>query len=275
MNWVGIDFSGNHLQWRQSITADAVWIAQVATDRNRLVAHDLRRVQDLPGKEPPFERLIAFLNDGDFDVAAIDAPFSPPAAFVPAGSRAALLAAVRALPCGDRPFPTGAQLVNLLAPTFAPRGRHVFRAPEQHWRRLGVNTRSMLWNGPRGGAPFGAACLRLLALADRPAWPWHAVGAEPVLAEAFPAAQLKNWGLPHTGYNGRTHEAEQRRRSIIAGVMQCVPLVLPTPIRSIMTASADALDSVLCALAARAVSVDALAELPEIDNQDGWMAIHR
>lgn len=275
MNWVGIDFSGNHLQWRQSAAADAIWIAQIAADGNRLVAHDLRRVQELPGAGPPFERLIAFLKDGRFDVAAIDAPFSPPAAYIPNASREALLAAVQTLPCGGRPFPSGAQLVSLLAPHLAPRGKHVFRASEQLWRRRGVNVRSMLWNGPRGGAPFGAACLRLLALTDRPAWPWHAIGAVPVLAEAFPTAQLRNWNLPYEGYNGRTSDTEAQRRRIIAGVVRRVPLDLPESIRSTMIASADALDSVLCALAARAVSADALAEPPETGSMEGWMAVHR
>ena len=38
---------------------------------------------------------------------------------------------------------------------------------------------------------------------------------EGVLAEAFPAAQLKIWKLPFTRYNGTKQQATSNRRSII------------------------------------------------------------
>jgi len=56
-----------------------------------LVLDRLMRVQELPGDEHPMERLAALLREGDFDAAAIDAPFSVPKAFIPPEGYAGLL----------------------------------------------------------------------------------------------------------------------------------------------------------------------------------------
>jgi hypothetical protein len=271
--WIGIDFSGSTPQWRQTRAASAVWIAQVAATRDGLALADIRRVQDLPGDEAPFARLVRFLKDAEFDVAGIDAPLAPPA-LAAAGDRAALLAAVGALPCEGRPFPTGAQLLGLLAPALGPRGRHVHRTTEQRWRKRGVNVRSVLWNGPRGGAPFAAASFALVAASGLPVWPWQAARGRRMLAETFPAAQLRTWGLPWFGYNGDTPAARRQRRIIVAAL--AVRLDIAPRFARQMRASADALDSVLCALAARAVSTDALADPPGAESAaEGWIAVHR
>ena len=273
--WIGIDFSGNHLQWRDGRAATAVWIAQIEQARHGPVLCDVRRVQDLPGDEPPFRRLVRFLRSADFTAAGIDAPFSPPAAYVPGGSRERLLAAVGKLAVPDRPFATGAQLVGLLAPALAPRGRHVHRATEQIWRRRGINVRSVLWNGPRGGAPFAAACMTLQAELGLPAWPWDQ-GSERILAETFPAAQLRTWDLPYYGYNDATIAAHRRRRVIIDGLAGRTGLTMPDALRRTLRASADALDSVVCALAARALAASALAVPPdEASAVEGWIVVHR
>ena len=214
-----------------------------------------------------------FLKETDFAVAGIDAPLAPPAGAFP-GNRAALLAAVRALPCEGRPFPTGEQMVRLLAPTLAPRGRHIHRATEQRWRKRGINVRSVLWNGPRGGAPFAAASLTLVAATGLAVWPWAAARQGCVLAETFPAAQLRTWNLPWFGYNGDTPTARRQRRTIIRSLAD--RLVIEPHFEKQLLGSADALDSVLCALAARAVSTDALAEPPGTESAaEGWIAVHR
>lgn len=273
--WIGIDFSGNHLQWRDSRAATAVWIAQIEQARRGPALCDVRRVQDLPGDEPPFRRLVHFLRSSDFAVAGIDAPFSPPAAYVPGGSRERLLAAIGKLTEPERPFATGTQLVGLLAPALAPRGRHVHRLTEQIWRRRGINVRSVLWNGPRGGAPFAAACMTLQAELGLPAWPWDE-GSERILAEAFPAAQLRTWDLPYYGYNGTTAAARGRRRRIIDGLAARAGLAIPDALRRTLKDSADALDSVVCALAARALTANALAVPPsEASSIEGWIVVHR
>jgi hypothetical protein len=266
---LGIDFSGNATQWRMRAGASAVWIARIGGARTlRLL--DLCRVQDLPGDGPPFSRLVELLRSGDFAVAGIDAPFAPPDGFF-SGTREELLRAVHALPRGTRPFATGAQLVALLAPGLAPRGRKVHRQTERLW---GVNVRSVLWNGPRGGAPFSTACLTLLAECGVPAWPWAPTGVR-LLAETFPAAQLRAWHLPWFGYNGPTAAARARRQQIVAALLARRLALTPSQ-RGALIASADALDSVLCALAARAVLTESLASAPEAAaKHEGWIVVHR
>lgn len=270
---LGIDFSGSAEQWRPRAGAAAVWIARVAHGKTPALL-DLRRVQDLPGDAPPFQRLVALLRAGDFAVAGIDAPLAPPDGWF-AGTRAALLDAVRALPRGTRPFATGAQLLALLAPALGPRGRHVHRQTEQLWRRQRVNVRSVLWNGPRGGAAFAAACFTLQAECGLAAWPWTRTGA-PLLAETFPAAQLRAWDLPWFGYNGATAAARRQRATIVAALADRRKLAFTPSQRRSLRASADALDSVLCALAARAVMTGELAHPPAAAAmREGWIAVHR
>jgi hypothetical protein len=272
--FLGIDFSGSPSQWRQRAGASAVWVAQIA-GITKPVLLDLRRVQDLPGDLPPFARLVALLRAGDFRAAGIDAPCCPPTSYF-SGTREALLDAVRALPRDGRPFATGARLVGLLAPELAPRGRHVHRATEQHWRKQRINVRSVLWNGPRGGAPFAAACLTLIAESGIAVWPWSARETKPLLVETFPAGQLRSWNLPWFGYNRTTPEAQRTRRAIISGIVKRTGLTLSRRDCRLMIGSADALDSVLCALAARAVATNALAIAPdETAAKEGWIVVHR
>jgi hypothetical protein len=151
----------------------------------------------------------------------------------------------------------------------------VHRATEQLWRRQRINVRSVLWNGPRGGAPFAAACLTLLSECGVPAWPWTRAGAV-LLVETFPAAQLRAWDLPWFGYNGATAGARRNRRTIVAALVKSRNLVLTAAQKRTLLSSADALDSVLCALAARAAVADALAVPPDpIAAREGWIAVHR
>src|SRR5207244_11764292 len=87
------------------------------------------------------------------------------------------------------------------------------RVTECYWRGRAVNIRSTVWAGARPGAPFASACIKLLANAHRPVWPW--AGAEtPPLIEAFPAGQLRHWGLPFAQYNGIA--GQPNRAAIVA-----------------------------------------------------------
>ena len=70
-------------------------------------------VQELQGTGNPFARLTALLNEGDYEVAAIDAPFSIPVAHIPVGGHAELLENVALFPTEGRPFAKGEKLVAL------------------------------------------------------------------------------------------------------------------------------------------------------------------
>jgi hypothetical protein len=93
----------------------------------------------------------------------------------------------------------------------------------------------------------------------------------PMLVEAFPAAQLRHWGLPYEGYSGSTQEV---RRDIVNAFARR-RLSVPTPHRYQMLESPDALDAVLAAFAAVAVCRNRIA-VPPPDNteEEGWIAVH-
>jgi hypothetical protein len=267
---LGVDFSGDHAQWRASRRKSNVWIAEIGEHAGGLFLADLDRVQALPGTEGelPFARLAARLRRRDFAAAAIDAPFSVPAARVPEGGHAGLVTLVAGLDRGGRPFPTGRRLVQALDRNLPPRGRKEHRETERRW---GVNVRSALWNGPRGGAPMTAACLTLLAEVGRSVWPWTRCGPG-LLVEAFPAAQLKRWGLPHQRYNGVEKTAKANRKRILDGLDG--RLLIAALWRERVLESADALDAVVCAFAARAVTEERLAQPPAGPwKEEGWIAV--
>jgi hypothetical protein len=266
--FIGIDFSGASQPWRPQVRNPTVWIATICVHGERLALDDLHPVQNLPGSGDAFAKLVNWLGGGKFAAAAIDAPFSIPAIHIPEGSHAELVRRVGWMSLGhERPFPTGAQLVTLansVSPITSPKP---YRICDSYWVQRGVNVRSTLWNGPRGGAPLTAACLALIAWTGLPCWPWSR--RSPMLVEAFPAAQLRHWGLPYEGYAGSTHEI---RREIVNAFAR--RLNVPTSHRYEMLESADALDAVLAAFAAVAVCRDCMGVPPPDVTEEGWIAIY-
>ena len=248
--FIGIDFSGGARPWRRSVSRPTVWIAVVEDSNEKRQLVELIPVQSLDGNEAPYDRLVKFLAAGDFEAAGIDAPFSLPLAHMPPGGHSELLQQVASLPNGaDRPFPLGASIVALgeaVAPKFQAKP---LRPTEAFWASKGVNTRSTMWNGPRGGAPFAAACLRLLELSGRPCWPWTTFQPG-ILCEAFPAAQLQHWRLPHRGYSGS--EGANVRASILAGLDERVRM--SSAHAQIAAENPDALDAIIAVFAAIAVA---------------------
>ena len=276
----GIDFSGDVTKWTPGCGSSNVWIAtaQVHDEKfMKLVA--LRPVQDLSVQDlrgnscpfEPFERLVKLLAAGDeYCAAGVDAPFALPARHMPVGGFPELLRDVAKLPTGGRPFAEGKELKAY------GEGMRIFlkkkplRETEQFWQGRGVNVRSTLWDGPRGGAPFTAACLTLLARIKRPAWPWCRV-PRGLLVEAFPAAQLHHWELPHQGYDGP--KGRSAREEIIEGISPRIEI--PDDLRKRCQESADALDSVLCLFAARAAAAGlAPVDDPKAAELEGWIAVH-
>jgi hypothetical protein len=260
--FLGIDFSGGARPWRPLISRPTVWLAIAAKNAEGPRLVELMPVQSLVGDGAPFDRLVHFLAAGDFEAAAIDAPFSLPSLHLPKGGHAELLQKVRALPDGrDRPFPVGADIVALgqaVAPQILTKP---LRQTEAYWAAKSVNTRSTMWNGPRGGAPFAAACPRLLERSERPSWPWH-LGQSGVLCEAFPAAQLRSWGLPHQGYSQSDADV---RKIIIASLRDRISVTALH--RDILARSPDALDAVISVFAGIAVADSAVVgyEAPLLD----------
>jgi hypothetical protein len=262
--FLGIDFSGGAGPWRVSCARPTVWIAVLEAFR----LADLRPVQQLDGGGEPFDRLTRLLREGRYRAAAIDAPFSLPARHMPAGGHAQLLADIAKLPpAADRPFPRGDAILGYArehAPLASPK-------PARETERQYNAARSTLWNGARPGAPFTAACLTLVARARRPVWPWK--DAPGMLVEAFPAAQLKAWDLPYTGYT--SDEARPVRATIVAHLERVRYLDIAPPYRKQMLASADALDAVIAAFAGRAAANRQLRlEKPSAWKTEGAIAVH-
>lgn len=276
--YMGIDFSGNQARWRSNDRDSNIWIAEVEEGEGALHLVNLLRVQQLPGEGRPFARLTTWLRNGGFSAAALDAPFSIPWWFfgtAPA-NHSGLLALVNQLDLADRQdFPTGRMFRDTIAANVPFAFSKPLRVTEAYWRGRGVNVRSTVWTGTRPGAPFTSACLKLLAGTGRPVWPWMAE-EESLLVEAFPAAQLLQWGLPFVEYNG--DGGHDKRTEIITDLIENRRLQTDDAWRETLNANADALDAVLSAFAARAVFLGELAvELPPFDvwKVEGWIAVHR
>jgi hypothetical protein len=266
--FIGIDFSGGARPWKEHVREPTVWLAFVGDLGDRLSLNKLLPVQALEGNGSAFDRLVALLAAGAYEVAAIDAPFSLPVAHLPQGSHSELILNVRALPNGlDRPFPTGASIVTL-GEMVAPKTElKPLRQTETYWKSRGVNTRSTMWNGPRGGAPFAAACLCLIERSQRPCWPWSEFQPG-ILCEAFPAAQLHHWGLPCTKYSGFAGQSTRER--IFNGIRN--RLVVNAHHAETILRSADALDAVVATFAAVAVAKRSVVAF-DATHPDGFIAV--
>jgi hypothetical protein len=278
LKYVGIDFSGDRTQWNPNVQASNIWIATIEERGATRTLANLQRVQQLPGGARPFARLAAWLANGNFSAAAIDAPFSIPWWFFGQGfaDHLGLLAVVNNLPLiATRDFPTGNAFVASIGAGIPFCFSKPLRVTESYWRGRRVEVRSTVWAGERRpGAPFASACIKLLATVNRPVWPWAGPTTIP-LVEAFPAAQLLHWGLPFAQYNGPARQAD--RAAIVADLTANRGLQVNDALLATMQADADALDAVLCCYAARAVVQDQLGVLlPSFDawRLEGWIAIH-
>jgi uncharacterized protein DUF429 len=266
--FLGIDFSGGARPWRRSNSNPTVWLASAKDSDDGLQLVDLIPVQSLPGDQAPFDRMVNLLAAGEFEAAAIDAPFSLPSAHLPPGGHTELLRQISTLTDGhDRPFPLGASIVTLgsaLMPLVEPKP---LRKTEADWASKGVNTRSTMWNGPRGGAPFAAACLRLIERSGRPCWPWTQF-QRGILVEAFPAAQLRQWGLPHQGYSGPLNVTV--RKLILEALNERIRV--SSSHRQILAQNTDALDAVIAVFAGVAVANGNVAGFSR-PYSDGFIAV--
>jgi Protein of unknown function (DUF429) len=95
------------------------------------------------------------------------------------------------------------------------------------------------------------------------------------MVEAYPAAQLRHWGLPFQKYDGRA--GQDKRAAIIADLTVNRGLHVRKSFLATLQGNADALDAVLCSYAARAIIENELGvALPPFDAwlREGWIAVH-
>ncbi|MYB29115.1 MAG: DUF429 domain-containing protein [Acidimicrobiaceae bacterium] len=265
----GIDFSGNHRMWTSGCRRSNVWIATAQERSGDLSLVDLRPVQQLRGRGHPFDRLVALLANDDYCAVGIDAPFSLPERHMPEGGWPGLLRDIAALPKDGRPFPRGEELVAYAERNVCLAEPKPLRRTEKLWRGRGLNVRSTLWDGARGGAAFTIACLTLLERVRAPTWPWS--NDDRLLVEAFPACQLLEWGLEHRGYASSYPSPE--REDIVIRVSERIEI--PDGLREQCHCSPDALDAVLCLFAAKAAFEGLAAVGDEAAAEgEGWIAVH-
>lgn len=245
MQFLGIDFSGSAEKWRDNVRTPTVWISELSDSPVPKVV-SLYPAQDLSGPQTVFSKVASMLKDGDFISAGIDAPFSVPIAYIPSGGWQELVALNNQLPHVNRPFPKADTFLNALTDQ---KPSKPLRRTEDEWCRKGVNVRSSMWWKPRGGAPFTTACLKLIAMsAPEFCWPWS-TAPRGMLVEAFPAAQLRQWGLEYQGYNGeKGRDTRCRIVEMLAGRISFGEY------EATVRASADALDAVLAGFAGIAAS---------------------
>jgi hypothetical protein len=271
--WLGIDFSGNHKMWSPGCGRSNVWIAEVE-DRDGLELRGLWQVQNLPGDEHPFVRLCDLLKKRPFTGAGIDAPFSIPAPLVTDSDYLKLLKAVGKIPHDGRPFPCGTDFIKSLTGQTRLDPPKPYRSTDKIWAEKKVNIRSTLWGGARKGTAMTSACLTLLHEVGMPIWPWAGPTERGLIVEAFPAGQLNIWRLPNQKYTGKDDPSKQVRMHIITGLKNRINI--PIEFIDKMKNSADAIDAVICAFAAIAVSDNKIEIKPEYpaSSLEGWISVH-
>jgi predicted nuclease with RNAse H fold len=97
------------------------------------------------------------------------------------------------------------------------------------------------------------------------------------VVEVYPAAALAVWDLPHKGYKGRKPPAPERRCEILDGLVEKAPLELTTEVVERCIASDHVLDSLICAMIARATQLDATHRPPvppaDVIRREGWIEL--
>lgn len=91
------------------------------------------------------------------------------------------------------------------------------------------------------------------------------------IAEVYPAAALKLWGLPFRGYKGRANG--RMLNELVDALRRAAPWLELGEFEDTCRRSDDALDAVLCALIARCVALGQTVRPPDLDvaRQEGWI----
>jgi hypothetical protein len=147
------------------------------------------------------------------------------------------------------------------------------------WRRTDYVTHNMTGLVPLSVAADRIAhtamrCAALLArLADN-GHPVDRAGGGTVV-EVYPAASLKQWGLPHRGYKGRLNAAILQ--DLVVRLTAAAPWLVLGEFETLCRRSDHALDAVLAALTARAAVLGHVTRPGPADltaaATEGWIAI--
>lgn len=163
-----------------------------------------------------------------------------------------------------------------------------FVAPEildVEWRRtLAYRQTDEHVRSRTGIVPLSVAADRIALTAMRAAGllAKFAAGGSPVdrtggggVVEVYPAASLRQWGLPHRGYKG----ADRRLllTELVGRFLSKVPLDLQAADRRLCEQSDDAFDAVIAAVTARAAALG-LSERPpdhlrDVVRREGWIEL--
>lgn len=135
-----------------------------------------------------------------------------------------------------------------------------------------------------GVTPLSVAADRIAAVAMRAAGLLSALAlsGSPVdraggghVVEVYPAAALSRWQLPHKGYKGAGKQATLGR--LVDDLLSALPGLRLGDAETICRRSDDALDSVVCALVARAAALGLVEPVPAEQSArastEGWIAL--
>ncbi|MGA8076683.1 MAG: DUF429 domain-containing protein, partial [Xanthobacteraceae bacterium] len=84
-------------------------------------------------------------------------------------------------------------------------------------------------------------------------------------------AQLCHWRMAFQEYNGDKQKAVDTRKELVSLLSRKIQI--PNNFQEIMRRSADALDAVLCAFAAIAVTGNRIVQTPTL-SEEGQIAVH-
>jgi predicted nuclease with RNAse H fold len=148
------------------------------------------------------------------------------------------------------------------------------RATDEHTRdTIGLQPLSVSANF------LGVTAMRCALICDRLAMEGADVRRDGrgKIAEVYPAAALKRWGLPHGRYKSKDG-APVVRELILARLTSAAPWLELSPADAARCAKKhDLIDALICALVARAVSVDltehAPARLAARALREGWIHV--
>lgn len=116
-------------------------------------------------------------------------------------------------------------------------------------------------------------CAGVLSLLAAAGMPVDRAGSG-VVVEVYPAASLRQWGLPYRRYKGTAHT--EARARLVDGLLAAAPWLTLGPYEDACRRSDHALDAVVAALAARAAALG-LATAPGPDlaaaEVEGWIAL--